>query len=73
MDYLELDSRDQPLQREITNYKKVLDLGCGRRQLRGDNVITADLDIRCRPKVVCDLSHFPYPYMCQRLLRDRYF
>ncbi len=60
--YLELDCKAQPLQSEIANYEKVLDLGCGKRQLKGDNVITVDIDIRCRPKVVCNLSQFPYPF-----------
>ena len=62
MERSEPDSETQPFQREIANYKKVLDLGCGGRQLRGDNVITVDLDVRYKPKVVCDLSQFPYPF-----------
>jgi len=41
---------------------KILDVGCGRRPLRGENVITVDQNARFRPTVVHDLSVFPWPF-----------
>ena len=57
-----LDLADHPIQSEISNYEKVLDLGCGRRHLKGENVTTIDRDRRCDPDSVWDLSEFPYPF-----------
>jgi len=48
--------------RQVMQSEKVLDMGCGRFPLRGENVVTVDRDPRFCPTVVHDLSVFPYPF-----------
>jgi ubiquinone/menaquinone biosynthesis C-methylase UbiE len=41
--------------------KRVLDLGCGKRKQKGS--IGVDININSDADVICDLDHYPYPFL----------
>ena len=55
-----LDPGDLPSQAAVANHRRILDVGCGRRHLKGERVVTIDCNPQVNPTIVHDLSKYPW-------------